>query len=95
MKLFRTYNKILKEEKPDVVITYSIKPNVYAGFLCRLKRIPYSVNVQGLGTAFQSGLMSKVASVMYRSGLKKSNVVFFENDKNVLNLNDYKIEKEI
>lgn len=28
-KLFRTYRKILSQEKPDVVLTYSIKPNIY------------------------------------------------------------------
>ena len=90
-KLFRNYNKILKEEKPDVVITYSIKPNIYAGFLCRVKRIPYSVNVQGLGTAFQSKLMSIVASIMYKVGLKKSSVVFFENEANAKEFTDRKI----
>ena len=93
-KLFRTYNKILKEEKPDVVITYSIKPNVYAGFLCRLKKIPYSVNVQGLGTAFQSKLMSFVATIMYKAGLKKSKVVFFENTANAKEFTDRKIIPE-
>lgn len=81
-KLFCEYNKIIKTEKPDVVITYSIKPNVYAGFLCRVKKIPYSVNVQGLGTAFQSEFMAKIASGMYKAGLKKANVVFFENQAN-------------
>ena len=90
-KLFRTYNKIIKEENPDRVITYSIKPNVYAGFLCRLKKIPYSVNVQGLGTAFQSKLMSIAATVMYKAGLKKSNVVFFENEANAKEFTDRKI----
>ena len=93
-KLFREYNKILKSEKPDVVITYSIKPNVYAGFLCRVKKIPYSVNVQGLGTAFQSKLMAKVASAMYKAGLKKSNVVFFENQANAQEFTSRKIIPE-
>ena len=34
IKLFSFYWKLLKEEKPDMVITYSIKPNVYAGLAC-------------------------------------------------------------
>ena len=29
LKLFRTYQKLLKSEQPDLVITYSIKPNIY------------------------------------------------------------------
>lgn len=39
--LYFHYRKLLKTEKPDMVITYSIKPNVYAGFACRQMGIPY------------------------------------------------------
>lgn len=81
-KLYRFYKKLFKKEKPDKVITYSIKPNVYAGFLCRKMKIPYYVNVQGLGTAFQSEPMATVATKMYKAGLKKAKAVFFENQFN-------------
>ena len=30
LQLMYTYKKILRNEKPDVVLTYNIKPNVYA-----------------------------------------------------------------
>ena len=52
LKLFHTYKTILKKEKPDLVLTYSIKPNIYAGYLCGKMKIPFYANVQGLGTAF-------------------------------------------
>ena len=45
-KLFAVYRQLLKRELPDLVITYSIKPNLYAGFLCRCMGIPYCANVQ-------------------------------------------------
>ena len=80
--LYHFYKKLLKEEKPDIVITYSIKPIVYAGFLCRKMKIPYFVNVQGLGTAFQSQPMAAVATKMYKAGIKKAKAVFFENQAN-------------
>lgn len=82
LKLFRTYYKMLKAEKPDMVITYSIKPNVYAGLACRLLKIPYCVNVQGLGSAFQKELLAHVVSIMYRTSCKKAKTVFFENKGN-------------
>lgn len=82
LKLYNTYKKILNEEKPDKVITYSVKPNVYAGYLCRRLGIPYYVNVQGLGTAFQTPILSSVITVMYRIALKNAAKVFFENDIN-------------
>lgn len=82
-KLIAVYRHLLKTEKPDLVITYSIKPNLYAGFLCRRMGIPYCANVQGLGTAFQSIKMAALVSVMYREALKKARTVFFENEGNV------------
>lgn len=81
-KLYRAYMRLLKAEKPDLVITYSIKPNIYAGFACRQKKIPYCVNVQGLGTAFQKPGLSQVVTMMYRTALKKAKTVFFENEEN-------------
>ena len=82
MKLLRTYQKMLDEIQPDLVITYSIKPNIYMGNACKKAGIPYCTNVQGLGTAFEKPLLSSVVSVMYRSALKKARTVFFENDEN-------------
>ena len=70
--LFERYRKLLQREKPDLVITYSIKPNIYAGLLCQRMKIPYCCNVQGLGTAFQSQKSAAAASVLYRAGLKKA-----------------------
>ena len=58
LKLFHTYKTILKKEKPDLVLTYSIKPNIYAGYLCGKMKIPFYANVQGLGTAFQKPVLS-------------------------------------
>ena len=82
LKLLAVYRKLLKDERPDMVITYSIKPNVYAGYLCRCMGIPYCVNVQGLGTAFQKSGLAQLVTVMYRTALKRARVVFFENEGN-------------
>lgn len=81
-RLIRTYAALLEHERPDLVITYSIKPNIYAGFLCRIKNIPYFVNVQGLGTAFQKKGLAQLVTIMYRHAVKKAGTVFFENEGN-------------
>lgn len=81
-KLYKTYLKILEEEKPDFVITYSIKPNIYGGTACQKLNIPYAVNVQGLGTAFQKQGIKQAAAAMYKQACKKAEVVFFENASN-------------
>lgn len=83
IKLFQNYRRLLKKEKPDIVITYTIKPNVYGGFACRMAKIPYAVNITGLGTAFQgNGMLRKIVTQMYKVGCKKAKVVFFENVEN-------------
>lgn len=64
-KLILQYLKIMKTIRPDQVITYTIKPNIYGGLAARLKRIPYAVNITGLGTAFQSENMIKNWSYFY------------------------------
>ncbi len=83
LKLCNKYKKLIKAENPDVVITYSIKPNIYAGYTCRRNKTAYFVNVQGLGTAFQKKLLSSFVTVLYRAALKKAKNVFFENEGNL------------
>lgn len=76
--------KLLRREKPDLVITYTVKPNIYGGIACRMLRIPYAVNITGLGTAFQrEGLLKKLVTFLYRIALQRTKTVFFENSDNL------------
>lgn len=94
-RLFLLYWKLLKKLQPDLVITYTIKPNVYGGFASRLFGIPYAVNITGLGTAFQGdGLLRKIVTMMYKLSCKKAKVVFFENSENRRIFVDENIVKE-
>lgn len=82
-RLFLTYRRLLKEIRPDLVITYTIKPNIYGGFACRLLKIPYIATITGLGGAFdKEGLFLKMIVAMYRMGLKKAECIFFQNTQN-------------
>lgn len=86
------YLKILKKVKPDIVFTYTIKPNVYGGLACTFKKIPYAANITGLGNAIENGgLMQKLTLFLYRMGLKKAETVFFQNGSN----RDFMVEKKI
>lgn len=82
LRLLRAYRALLRQVEPELVITYSIKPNVYLGLCCARAGIPYVANVQGLGTAFERPLLSAVASVLYRTALRRARTVFFENQEN-------------
>lgn len=82
-KLFLKYLQLLKEQKPDIVLTYTIKPNLYGGLACRLKKIPYLVNITGLGTAVEKqGMLGKILLCFYRIATKKAACVFFQNEGN-------------
>ena len=82
LKLLRTYYRLLKAERPDLVITYSIKPNIYAGLVCGQLGIPFCANVQGLGTAFQKKGLAQFVTLLYRLAFRKVRTVFFENSAN-------------
>lgn len=83
LKLVFWYKKKLREYKPDIVFTYTIKPNVYGGAACASLDIPYVVNVTGLGTAVENpGLMQLVTVNLYKYGLRKAQKVFFQNTEN-------------
>lgn len=83
LKLFAFYKFLLKRIKPDVVFTYTIKPNIYAGMACASLNIPYIANITGLGTAIESGgVMQKVLLSLYKYGLRKAQMVFFQNESN-------------
>lgn len=84
LKLFCQYRRLLKSEKPDLVVTYTIKPNVYGGIASRFLKIPYAVNITGLGTVFQKkGVSLMLVKLLYKLSLKKAQVVFFENSDNM------------
>ena len=83
LKLLFNYIKILKRIKPDVVLTYTIKPNVYGGIACAITKTPYITNITGLGTSVENkGLIQKITLMLYKLGLKKASCVFFQNETN-------------
>lgn len=81
--VLRQYYRHFKRIKPDIVLTYTIKPNFYGGLLCRWLGIKYIATVTGLGTAFQSDNWLKKCAVFFgRIALKKAYKVFFQNEIN-------------
>ncbi|ULO08638.1 glycosyltransferase family 4 protein [Paenibacillus sp. 19GGS1-52] len=87
LKLLLHYVHILRKVKPDVVLTYTIKPNLYGGLATRLLGIPCINNITGLGSGFShNSVLKKFLSLLYKVSLKKSYCVFFQNtqDRNTL-----------
>ncbi len=91
LKLIKEYRRMLKQEKPDIVITFSIKPNIYGGLLCGWMKIPFCANVQGLGTAFQKAGLAEFVTFLYKAAFRHVKKVFFENKANAKEFRKRKI----
>lgn len=76
-KLVWTYFKILYKEKPDIVLTYTSKSSIYAGFACRLLNIPYIVNNAGLIAT--TGLFDKFMKLLYKVGWSGASCMMYQN----------------
>jgi hypothetical protein len=78
--LIRRFYHIYRQVKPDVILQYTIKPNIYGTLAARLAGIPTINNVSGLGTVFIiSNLVSRVALALYRLAFRYPAKVFFQN----------------
>jgi len=83
LKLILHYYKLVRRIRPGYVITYTIKPNVYGGLVCRFGKIKYAANITGLGSAFEhENLIKKIVTNLYKIALKHAYVAFFENEDN-------------
>ncbi len=83
-KLISKYKKVIRSIAPDIALTYTIKPNIYAGMACANLKIPYVANITGLGTAVEdSGIIQKPILRLYKYGLRKAQKVFFQNQSNM------------
>lgn len=90
IRLVRKYIKIIKEIKPDIVLTYTIKPNIYGGIACRMRKTPYITNITGLGSALEKeGILQKVLIQMYKIALKSVKCCFAQNEENMKFLKEH------
>ncbi len=92
--LILRYRCLLKEINPDVLLSYTIKPNLYGGMACQLVGVPQVANITGLGTAVENpGFLQSLTILLYRIGLRKTRLVFFQNEANKKFCLDHKMVK--
>lgn len=95
MKVIKEYKKILKQIKPDYVLTYTIKPNIYGAMACKSLKIPCIPNITGLGTAVENkGWKQTVTTMLYRVAFKEVQTIFFQNEENMKFFRDRKLYAE-
>lgn len=83
-KLFFHYRKLFKNERPDVVLTYTAKPNVYASIAARSLNIPYINNVTGIGSVVNmTGVKKNFILWLFKLAYKGAACVMFQNSTNM------------
>lgn len=92
LRLIRDLKNIYKKEQPDIILTYYTKTNIYGGIMAGRLKIPYIVNVCGLGTSLvKENTLGKFMRLLYKSALKKASFVFFQNKDNIKFIQSHKI----
>jgi len=82
LALLRSLRKAFRQIRPDVILSYTIKNNIYGAFAARSAGIPFIPNVSGLGTAFLSGgALQMIAEQLYRRAFGHLPIVLFQNDE--------------
>ena len=76
LELYSIYKRI----KPDIILHFTIKPNIYGTLAASLLGIPVVNNVCGLGTVFlRKGISSKIAIWLYKFSFRFPKKIFFQN----------------
>ena len=83
VKLLWAYRQLIKRLRPDVVLTYTIKPNLYGAYLCKKLHIPCFINITGLGSALeQPGIYQTFFLNLYKYVFREVYRVFLQNTAN-------------
>lgn len=95
LKLLYRLRKLYKREKPDVILTFYTKTNIYGGLVARAMGIPYIENITGLGSSLAKGegRIYRIMSMLYRMAVRNARIIFFQNKSNLKFFHDRKLYK--
>jgi len=80
IRLVYKFYKLYKSLSPDIILQYTIKPNIYGSIAGGILGIPIISNISGLGTVFlNDSFSSKIAKILYKVALIIPKKVFFQN----------------
>mgnify|MGYP000945602267 CR=1 FL=1 len=83
MATLLAFIRVIRQVKPDIVITYTVKPNIHGGLAAQVCGVPYISTVTGLGSGFYSGdFMRRIAATLQKLAFRRCSCVFFQNDAN-------------
>ena len=77
------YSKLFDKIKPDIILGFTIKPNIYGAIAAKKRNIPFVANITGLGSAVENaGVLQKFTIGLYKFAFTDIKTVFFQNEEN-------------
>lgn len=80
LKLIYFYKKMISEIKPDIIFSYTIKPNIYGSLVSNHLHVKQVCNITGTGATFlNDNVVAKICKLLYRISIRNCYKVFFQN----------------
>lgn len=84
LDLIRRIHKLYRIIKPQIILHYTVKPNIYGTMVARWLQIPSISTVTGLGTVFlTSGKTNRIAQYLYRRAFRYPKKIYFHNQSDL------------
>lgn len=84
LSLLIRYEKIISSISPDIILSYTIKPNIYGSIVGYILKIPIIASVTGLGEGVENnGIIQKIIIGMLKYAMKTTNHVYFQNQESM------------
>lgn len=78
--MYRLYS-LFTSIQPRAVLTFTIRPNIFASLVSRCKNIPVVSNVTGVGQLIEkNGLLQKIMRFLYSFSMRNNKMIFFQNE---------------
>ena len=90
-KLIKTYAAIMKQEKPDIVFTFTIKMNLYGGLVAKHQHIAFVPMITGLGELEKKGKLRAILLFLHKRVMTYAKCVVFQNEDNKAFFDQHKI----
>lgn len=92
IKLIKEYKKIMKKINPDIIFSYTIKPNIYGTIASNSLNFKQVCNITGTGATFlNENILNKIVKILYKISVRKCYKVFFQNSGDMEYFKKYKM----
>ena len=80
LQLLRFYKRLFRTIDPGIILSYTIKPNIYGAFASNTLGYKQICNITGTGATFlKKGFINSLCTLLYRLSVRNAYRVFFQN----------------